>query len=273
MVKFTNLMSLGYSVIPVDKGSKRPLVPWLEYQERQAREREIWWWNKRFPECNVGIVTGSISGIVVLDIDSRDGYEEAKRRGLPRTPCVTTGKGLHYYFAHPGTGIRNFAKRIPGIDLRADGGYVVAPGSLHPERETYYEWRAHPDDVSYAPLPRWILTLIEKKEEITSEQVDAVAKMLQTKIEARRSGSAYGNKAYDLEMARLAATQEGGRNNTLFRVAIRMFELSKAGEVDEHGVIESLNSLAQRIGLRQTETRRTINSAYNKATPKPRPKE
>lgn len=272
MEMFTDLLRLGFSVIPVSRENKRPLIKWREFQERQVLERELFWWNRQFEDCNVGIVTGMVSNLVVLDIDSREGYDECKKRGLPATPSVTTGKGIHYYFRHPGDSpISNFAGKIPGVDLRADGGYVVGPGSYHADRGTHYEWRDHPIDVSYAPLPRWLLQLVTQKEEADPAAVDRVTKMLQSKISQTSDSSSYGRKALEEELAILSMAGQGNRNNTLFKVAVRLFELAKAGEIPMLQVEQSLSELSLRIGLTPSESRKTIQSANDSSQAKPKP--
>ena len=79
------------------------------------------WW-RRWPKANVGVVTGEGSGLVVLDQDSPEAEEQLKDKHMPPTPHANTGKGVHRYFAHPGGEVRNFARRLPGLDLRGDGG-------------------------------------------------------------------------------------------------------------------------------------------------------
>jgi hypothetical protein len=66
-----------WSVIPMRARDKRPLIKWLEYQQRLATEDEINEWYQLWPSANVGIVTGAISGLVVLDIDPRHGGEQS----------------------------------------------------------------------------------------------------------------------------------------------------------------------------------------------------
>jgi hypothetical protein len=77
---------------------------------------------------------------------------------------VTTGGGGHHlYFRHPGGSVRNRAGLAPGLDLRADGGYVVAPPSLHPSGR-HYAWRAghEPEQVALAPAPAWLTAAEEE---------------------------------------------------------------------------------------------------------------
>jgi len=132
-------ISRGYSVIPLEPRGKKPIIKWQEFQERYATREELntWFENTR---NNIGIVTGRISGITVLDCDTPEAEALARKLGMPPTYSVKTGKGRHFYFEYePGT--RNFQKRddLPGIDLRSDGGYVVAPPSVHPNGSIYME--------------------------------------------------------------------------------------------------------------------------------------
>lgn len=150
----------GFSVIPVGK-NKKPLVEWAEYQDRLPTGAEIREWWRRWPGANVAIVTGRVSGVVVLDVDGPEAREALQGRPLPPTPCVLTGKGTHYYFQHPGFQARNFVKKLPGLDFRGDGGYVLAPPSLHPSGRRY-RWAEYLSlkDVALAPCPEWLLELI-----------------------------------------------------------------------------------------------------------------
>jgi putative DNA primase/helicase len=94
------------------------------------------WW-EQWPDSNVGIATGGAGGLVVLDVDPRNGGNESLRElirlgALPATLHVRTGgDGLHYYLGHPGGKIRSKKGFLPGLDLQADGSYVVAPPSGH----------------------------------------------------------------------------------------------------------------------------------------------
>ncbi|MCH7912317.1 MAG: bifunctional DNA primase/polymerase [Deltaproteobacteria bacterium] len=140
----------GYSVIPISPKGKEPLVLWKEFQTRRPEEEEIKNWWKKWPDANVGIVTGSISGVVVIDCDS----EEAVNRFVEDYPeagdtlQVKTGKGRHFYFRSE-PGIRNDVGSLlgSGIDIRGEGGFVVAPPSVH-ENGTVYQWLNN-----YRPVP------------------------------------------------------------------------------------------------------------------------
>lgn len=155
----------GWSVLPLRPASKLPLMRWEIFQSQRAGAVEIDQWFERWPDANIGIVTGRISGLVVLDVDPKHGGDDSlvhieERHGpLPHSPEVLTGGGgRHVYFRHPGGVVRNRVGIAQGIDLRADGGYVVAPPSRHPSGRDYvWEVAHHPDDTVLAELPAWVL--------------------------------------------------------------------------------------------------------------------
>jgi len=155
----------GFSVIPLI--GKKPAVEWKEYQQRKPSEDELKDWFVK-NDYNVGIVTGAISEIVVVDLDSKEAIDFAKKNKFPETPCVKTARGYHLYFKYK-NGVRNFQKRteLKDIDLRADGGYVVAPPSIHPETKIKYEWKVVPGEVDYAEIPEIILQKPQQKTQIT----------------------------------------------------------------------------------------------------------
>ena len=156
-------LARGWSVLPLRKRDKRPLICWEHLQKERPTEPEIAEWFRRWPDANVGIVTGEISNLIVLDIDPKHGgyatLERLERRFRPLSAtveAVTGGGGRHLYFAHPGGLTRNRAGLAQGIDLRGDGGYVVAPPSIHPTGRPYECVTGRgPDETTLAPLPHW----------------------------------------------------------------------------------------------------------------------
>lgn len=155
----------GWSVVPVEPRGKRPLVRWEELQERVPSEAEVEAWLERWPDANVGIVTGGVSRLVVVDVDPRHGGTESlaalEREHGPLPSGVeaeTGGGGRHLYFAHPGGEVRNRVGLAPGIDLRGDGGVVVAPPSIHPSGRRY-RWKkgCGPDERAPVEPPPWLL--------------------------------------------------------------------------------------------------------------------
>ena len=175
---------LGWSVIPMHPRSKRPLVRWQLYQYRCADAAEIGDWFRRWPDANLAIVTGVVSGLVVLDIDSRHGGEaglqQLEAANGPLTETVearTGGGGRHLYFAHPGEMVRNRVGIVAGVDVRGDGGYVVAPPSMHPFGERYC-WIRSPEVHHPARLPGWLLHAVRTKTGPRGHPVDHWQRLL-----------------------------------------------------------------------------------------------
>ncbi len=165
----------GWSVIPLRKRDKRPAIRWQAYQTVRATEQQVREWFSRWPDANVGIVTGGVSGLVVLDVDPRHGGDDSLRTverefgPFPRTAEATTGGGgRHIYFVHPGTIVHNRVGIAPGIDLRGDGGCIVAPPSVHPTGKRY-RWvkGGGPDEVPPTALPSWLRQRLDPTEQRT----------------------------------------------------------------------------------------------------------
>jgi putative DNA primase/helicase len=124
------------------------------------------WW-ERHPDANIGIATGTISNLVVLDVDPRHGGDESLKQWttqygqdfLATVTSCTGGGGLHLLYTYPDQPIRNKAGLAPGLDIRGDSGYIVAPPSMHASGQPYH-WEQPPDTTPLAPLPAWLLDLL-----------------------------------------------------------------------------------------------------------------
>jgi hypothetical protein len=128
------------------------------------------WW-QMWPKANVAIRTGAVSGLVVLDRDDykggADSLEALERTYSPLPETVlglTGGGGQHYAFAHAGSHVKTGVDTLgPGLDTRADGGYIIAPPSLHKSGKRYvWEVLHEPDDLPLAPLPEWVRVLCQE---------------------------------------------------------------------------------------------------------------
>jgi len=121
-----------FSVIPVAK-NKKPLIKWEEFQRRLPTEEEVREWFTKYPDANIGIVTGELSGIAVIDIDNNN-WEIFD---VKKAPAVKTPRGYHFYCLYK-DGITNTV-RVEGkpVDIRGEGGYVVAPPSVNGEGKRY----------------------------------------------------------------------------------------------------------------------------------------
>jgi putative DNA primase/helicase len=150
----------GWAPIPIKARSKEPNLRELRpYLTRKATQEELgaWTWS------GVGIVTGPVSGVLVLDVDGSAGEAELQKHGHPVTPMVRTASGgLHLYFKHPERPVKTGIRVAPGLDVKAAGGYVVAPSSLGPNGKPY-EWIVSPDEAQLADPPAWLVGLLERE--------------------------------------------------------------------------------------------------------------
>ena len=173
---------------------KHPLLnDWPGRASTDAAQIREWW--DRWPHSNVGIATGRGSDLVVLDVDPDTGGDDSlellKRAigGLPDTPEVLTGGGgRHVYFRHPETDIPNSASTLgPGLDVRGDGGCVVAPPSAHISGGSYL-WEASSDitDVPVANLPDALARRLRRRESGRSRNQPGWVGMALLGVEAGR---------------------------------------------------------------------------------------
>lgn len=112
----------GWSVIPVGL-DKRPLILWKEYQSRMATPDELVKWFTDYPEAQIGVVTGEISNLTVIDVEVDGDFGVVTDQTLT---VETGGKGRHFYFQYEKE-FKNAVRVFPSVDVRSEGGYVVAP--------------------------------------------------------------------------------------------------------------------------------------------------
>jgi putative DNA primase/helicase len=139
-----DLWARGWSLIPLKPRDKSPAIPsWTAYQHRPASYDQLETWFAPPRGWNVGVVTGRVSGIFVIDCDSPDALQWAEEHLPPCDLRVRTAKGVHLYLPYSGDRpMRNkvrvrFGGRPLDLDFRAEGGYVVGPGSTHPSGHFY----------------------------------------------------------------------------------------------------------------------------------------
>lgn len=172
------LAARGWSVIPMHSVTggrcscrrvrcaspgKHPRIRWEPWMLRAATPAELDAWWERWPDANVGVVTGWVSAVVVLDVDPRHGGEasldelQATHGPLPDTvTSLTGGGGRHLWFAHPEHLVPS-RPLAPGIDLKAEGGLVVVPPSRHVSGGVYRWLAGHgPDEHVLAAVPAWL---------------------------------------------------------------------------------------------------------------------
>ena len=263
------LHDMGFSLIPLKAAGKVPYIAWQAHQKRRAPRSKIEAWYKATPNANIGIVTGAISELVVLDLDSADAITEAERRGLPDTLTVRTGKGRHVYFRHPGHSVNNRAGFLPGMDIRGDGGYIVAPGSIHPSGAVY-AWENPPGQFEIADMPEWLLEALEGAGKAAEPAPPVPMHRAPIKRQTDSGNNNWATAALNSELRELASSPEGQRNHRLNIAALKLGQIVAGGRLDAQMVTEQLGAVARTIGLDPAEIEPTIASGMKKGLTQPR---
>lgn len=231
------------SLIP---GTKIPSVPaWAKFNKRRPTEAEQAELLSRSSE-SLAILVGKPYGIVVLDIDSLDSLPLVEQLGeLPETLRVKTHRGYHYYFRCESFGnFEQHSRQIPDIELKYNG-YVVAPGSVHPEG-AMYEIVSEPVGRELPVLPEWIADLFRKGK--GTEASHALSRSRLLALEA--------NSLEDLTKI-VASAQEGNRNNTLYRASKALRKICHTISIT---VEQGIEALLEATTLPESEAIRTIES-------------
>lgn len=247
--------SLGWAVFPVKTKDKTPLTG-AGFRDATTDERQIVDWWTRWRTANVGVACGA-SDIVVVDVDLPHGPESIRTLDvhLPATLTQRTGSGgTQFIYKAPPWKLRNTTGRLPGVgkllgvDLRADGGYIIVPESVHPNGKTY-EWvhRVWPE-----PCPEWLKEPPAPKPE-----------PLPTNISSK-----YAEAALEGEVRKVQYALKGSRNNTLNEAAFALGQLT--GLLDESTIITQLKSAAVQSGLPEGEALQTIRSGMAAGARHPR---
>ena len=155
---------LGLASLPVNTAEKRPYIAWRPLQERLPSEQELRRQFNKWPSAGVGIVTGNISRLVVLDVDGEEGQRSLIGQFLPVSPCVITGRtsgGEHRYYRHPGRHVKTVPRFLPGLDSKGDGGFCILPPSIH-QSGNRYSWvdGCSLMDLQPPPMPAWLLQAV-----------------------------------------------------------------------------------------------------------------
>lgn len=252
----SRLVVLGLNVTSLSR-DRKPVSEWKRWQtERQIdlpHPEDDAFLVEQFDgkDVGLGIVTGKASRVVVMDFDDEAAWNEGVERcgGFPITTMSLTGKGRHVYFAHPGGDRRN-KTGLDGLrlDVRADGGIVVAPPTWHPKHQRRYRWvdGRSPWDVPFAPMPPELIAWCwpARAEVVPMERVRASTRY----IEAALRG----------EVEAVLGAAKGTRNETLNNAAWSVFRLDG---VDPVSASETLLNAALHAGLPEHEAARTISSA------------
>lgn len=167
-LKYAN--QYGWAVFPVSAETKKPLTPHgCKDAKKDPGAIRAWW--KRYPNASIGVATGAISNLIVIDEDidedkGLNGYQEVTQwerinGDLPETVRAITGRGgAHLYFRYTDKDIKNRAGILEGVDVRGEGGYVIAPPSYHPNG-TQYQWEEDPEETPLADVDETVKKFLE----------------------------------------------------------------------------------------------------------------
>jgi hypothetical protein len=182
-----------------------------------------------WPDARIGIPTGAVNRIVVVEIDTMAGHGidgaasltqlEAKHGALPNTlTACSPSDSIHRYFRHPGIRIKNTASVIgDGIDVRGDGGMVIAPPSVNLDGRAY-RWI---NKLPIAAMPAWLISLTKENPPTIRERATAAvnAHRLARTIQ-QGGGSAYASAALQYELTNIGRADVGTRNYVLNRAGV-----------------------------------------------------
>jgi Bifunctional DNA primase/polymerase, N-terminal/Primase C terminal 1 (PriCT-1) len=244
----------GKPVFPVKPGGKEPLTPHGHLDATTDQSRITAWWN-RYPGANIGIPTGQRSGILAVDHDTyKDGAAsleevEAALGPISKGTAIQTGSGgRQYLFSYPeGVNIRNATGVLPGVDVRGEGGYILAPRSVTKGVYTRLDDR---------PLPEPPAQLIEA---LTEPQRDAA------KVRGITTAPTVG--------AHGPPILEGSRDDTLARIAGRLHDGTRSLD-DLAGQLLEINAQRCEPPLPDQQVVKVARSIHKREPCRPgRPKE
>jgi len=229
--KIQEYIDLGWVILPVVKGKKRPAVNWKEYQERKPTQAEYRkWFNGQ--SVGVGLVSGKASGVTIIDFDS---YKKSAPQVELNTPlkAKTGGGGLHGYFKYQ-EGVKNTVGGNVPVDVRGEGGFVVLPPTIHPNGKPY-EW------------------LYDKKFPLSY-----IVRNLPALDESLLENFVKRPNSEPLNITKFVNIEEGSRNDSLHRLSCSL--LTKYSQEEAWQIINDINR-TYKPPLKERELQILFNSA------------
>ena len=207
----------GFGVMPIRRTNKKPyLETWKEFQTRKpTREKVAKWW-KKYPDALIGMVTGKINNLTVVDCDNPEIHSTVRSllpEGLNILSSTTQrGTGKHLFFGFS-SGLKNW--ELEGLDVRTEGGYVIVPPSVGMNGP--YVWDNGSDIRSYTnrpSIPRALLDFILRRAKSPRDHGD---------VETPTPGSEPTPRL-------VSPITEGSRDDELFHLALDLFRSGKSYE-------------------------------------------
>ena len=253
--------------LPNEKGELR--ATWKPFQTECPTIEQITEWYSRCPLANLALITGAVSGIVALDLDSPEAIEYARRQfgtHWPDTPTACSNRGWHLYFRHPHFPVRGNTG-IPDLELRGDGASITAPPSVHASGHRY-NWFVSPDEAPLAQLPEWLWRIARSNEHKREEEANRPRGTFS--FAAREEHGKYMNAVLSNVLRDLQSVSHE-RNKALNVAALKLGGFVASGMIDEATVVGALESAGRAMGLDEREILPTIRSGLRKGLSQPKP--
>lgn len=226
--------ALGWATFPLATGKKVPVAGSNGFKSASADPRIVAGRAARHPNANIAIATGQASGLLVIDIDPRNGGHETLhrlQRGGKRFPptveALSCQCGRHLYYAYTAPAFKLTKNTLgPGIDVKADGGYIVAPPSVWSKNGRAYRWLRSPHATALVPVPAWIIDALRPPPR---------KRGLKVRLPPPEAFAGYRRQALaELRQASLHMAQlEDGRHRAPFRLACRIGAYQRHGFLSE----------------------------------------
>jgi hypothetical protein len=155
----TALYYYDAGLMPMPVRDKIPLVKWGEFHEQRPERAVVEGWFRTYPNADIGVVTGPVSGILVLDVDGEEGRQSSAGLGLRGTWHNRTRNGQHYFYRWQDMLVPTTVTELLGsVDVRGQGGYVVVNAEG-------YQWEAGqaPWEIALAPCPDWLIQKLAER--------------------------------------------------------------------------------------------------------------
>ena len=257
--------SKGIPVFPVSE-TKKPLVRWKDGATTDANVILDWW--RQWPRAMIGVPTGARSGLMVLDVDCKNGVDglanllAAGVDPFTLTPVVvgTPSGGRHFYMQTAGQLGNSVGQLAEGVDVRGDGGFIIVPPSLPDVIGKPYKWEGA-SFMDASVLPQWPAQLqeLEKVCRTAKSQFQSDYGSVSLSDRTGKRGRQWALAALDDETTKVASTPPGERNTALNTAALKLGHKVAGGHLTESEVTSALMDAAQASGLIQDDG---ANSAY-----------
>jgi hypothetical protein len=235
---------LGFSTIPI-KEDKTPFIRWMEFQERMPDIEEIYYWYLLYPDSNIGIITGTVSNLIVFDYDYKVNFSELPSF-FKNTTITETWRGYHFWFISSQN--IQFKKLSDGVEIKGNGAYIVAPPSkIITQDGTAYEYVFLNGLDSLKILPDHYI-----KQFLRLKKVDTKTKTINWTFES--SGMRCAKQIIDKEL------EKGDRELSLF--ILRNILLKKNTPEYTENIIKKKNSITK-YPLSEQELKNIFHKKYD----------